>query len=168
MEESDVRVANKKWKKVTLMKLIKHDVLFTDPLALFKSAPFTNVFTEVREDEIFAVPKDSYLNVVTFTRPGNAVGLIKMTEGKMYCKMSLRKADNTIEAGVNMNMAPQPFPLCTSWKTVELKINEALATPSGNNNAYIAYINGLLREVKEMHEDSRLINVGKLGCRSCG
>ena len=36
----------------------KHDILFSQPLSIFLSKPYNTTFTEARQDEVWASPKD--------------------------------------------------------------------------------------------------------------
>ena len=135
----------------------KHDVLFSQPLSIFLSKPYNTTFIESREDVVWASPKDPYSDVYSFIRPGNVVGLLKTSDAKISCSMSIRNQLNALVAA--SNIIPPPIPLRTLFKTKELKINESLITPS-DNSAYLAsWIAFLTRETPTMYKDSPEVNL---------
>ena len=102
----------------------KHDVLFPHPLNIFLSKPYNTTFIECRKDEVWGTPKDAYSEVYSFIRPGNVVGLLKTSDAKISCDMSVRSQGNALVG--NSNLLPPVLPLRTLFKTKELKINESL------------------------------------------
>ena len=135
----------------------KHDVLFSQPLSIFLSKPYNTTFIESREDVVWASPKDPYSDVYSFIRPGNVVGLLKTSDAKISCSMSIRNQLNALVAASNIILPP--IPLRTLFKTKELKINESLITPS-DNSAYLAsWISFLTRETPTMYKDSPEVNL---------
>ena len=135
----------------------KHDVLFSQPLSLFLSTPYNTTFIESREDVVWASPKDPYSDVYSFIRPGNVVGLLKTSDAKISCDMSIRNQLNAVVA--NSNVIPPPLPLRTLFKTKEFKINESLITPSGNSAYLASWISFLTRETPTMYKDSPEVNL---------
>ena len=75
---------------------------------------------------------------------GNNVGLLKTSNAKISCEMSVRDGTGALQA--NSNFIPPPLPLRTLFKTKELKINENLITPSGNSAYLVAWISFLTCE----------------------
>ena len=59
--------------------------------------------------------------------------------------MSVKSAANVLVG--NSNLIPPPLPLRTLFKTKELKINETLITPSGNEAYLQSWILFLTREI---------------------
>ena len=105
--------------------------------------------------------KDPYSDVYTFTHNGNNVGLLlKTNEAKISCEMSVRDAAGALQA--NSMLIPPPLPLCTLFKTKELKINESLVTPSDNSAHIIAWVSFLTRETPSMYKDSPAVNMSYL------
>ena len=102
------------------------------------------------------VPKDPY-SVYRFTRPGNVVGLLKTSDAKISCEMSVRNGIGDLVA--NSNLIAPPLPLRTLFKTKELKINESLVTPSGNSAYLASWISFLTRETPTMYNDSPEVNL---------
>ena len=100
----------------------KHDVLFSQPLCLFLSTPYNTTFIESREDVVWASPKDPYSDVYSFIRPGNVVGLLKTSDAKISCDMSIRNQLNAVVA--NSNVIPPPLPLRTLFKKKNLKLTK--------------------------------------------
>ena len=135
----------------------KHDVLFSQPLSIFLSKPYNTTFIESRQDEVWATPKDPYSDVYSFIRPGNVVGLLKTSDAKISCDMSIRNQQNGLVA--NSNIIPPSLPLRTLFKTKELKINESLVTPSGNSAYLASWIAFLTRETPTMYKDSPEVNL---------
>ena len=135
----------------------KHDVLFSQPLNIFLSKPYNTTFIETRVDDVWGIPKDPYSEVYSFIRPGNVVGLLKTSDAKISCDMSVRDQHGALAAG--SNIIPPPLPLRTLFKTKELKINESLVTPSGNSSYLASYISFLTRETPTMYKDSPEINL---------
>ena len=135
----------------------KHDVLFSQPLSIFLSKPYNTTFTESRIDEVWATPKDGYSDVYSFIRPGNVVGLLKTSDAKISCDMSIRDQNHALVG--NSNIIPPALPLRTLFKTKELKINESLVTPSGNSAYLASWIAFLTRETPTMYKDSPEVNL---------
>ena len=135
----------------------QHDVLFSTPLQFFVSSPYNDTFTEMREDVVYAHPKDKFSDVYTFTRHGNTVGLMKTSDAKIIGKFSVRRStDDTIQE--NGVIVLPPVPLRTFWKTIQVKLNESLVTPA-DNFAYMGnYLSFLTRETPDMYVDSKEVN----------
>ena len=108
-------------------------------------------------DEVWAVPKDPFSDVYSFTRPGNNVGLLRTSDAKILCQMSVRNVGNALVA--TGNMIPPLLLLHTLFKTKELKINETLITPSSNEAYLQSWISFLTREVPTGYKDSAAVNI---------
>ena len=141
-------------------KIDRHDALISAPLKIFLSKPYNQTFIEKRTDVIWATPKDEYADVFTFTRTGNNVGLLKTSDARISCDLSIRSATNALVA--TGEVAPVPLPLRCSFKTKETKINEVLVTPSSNESHIQSYIGFLTREVPTGYKDSKSINMAYL------
>ena len=91
------------------------------------------------------------------TRPGNSVGLLKTSDAKISCDLSIKSAANAAVA--DHTVATVPLPLRCVFKTKETKINEVLVTPSSNESHLQSYIAFLTCEVPSGYEDSKIINM---------
>ena len=63
---------------------------FQNLLSLFLNTPYNTTFIATRVYDVWGVPKDPYSDVYSFTRPGNVVGLLKTSDAKISCEMSVR------------------------------------------------------------------------------
>ena len=141
-------------------KVDRHDALISAPLKIFLSKPFNPTFIENRINEIWATPKDEYADVFTFTRPGNNVGLLKTSDARISCDLSIRNEQGALVG--TANMAVVPLPMRCAFKTKETKINEVLVTPSSNESHIQSYISFLTHQVRSGYADSKAINMAYL------
>ena len=62
------------------------------------------------------MPKDPYSDVYSFTRPGNVVGLLKTSDAKISCEMSVRNGVEGLVANSNLIPPLYPYVLCLRQK----------------------------------------------------
>ena len=141
-------------------KVDRHDALISAPLKIFLSKPYNATFIEKRIEEIWATPKDEYADVFTFTRPENNVGLLKTSDARISCDLSIRNPQDALVG--NCGLAVVPLHLRCAFKTKETKINEVLVTPSSNESHIKSYISFLTRQVPSGYADSKPVNMAYL------
>lgn len=137
------------------------DVLFSTPLQIFKSKPYSDTFEEFREVTVHASPVNPLSDVYSFTRSANNVGLLKTSDALISANVSIRTAAGVICTANSGAMVP-PCLLRTIWGSKQVFVDDVLISSESSNGGIASYIKLLTRETSKMWTDSSDINLHAL------